>query len=113
MYHAPVSLDVDEQELEPVEIAPEPVGAETGSDRLREAHLLSGQIEARALFAPYFAVTGVGQTKAALDVAGGLPAAMKRYHLARGVGHYGIFNGSKWRSRIAPVVEKWIAGHQG
>ncbi|HEX8216047.1 MAG TPA: EAL domain-containing protein [Allosphingosinicella sp.] len=60
MYHAPVSLDVDEQELEPVEIAPEPIGAETGSDRLREAHLIHGQVEARALFAPYFAITGVG-----------------------------------------------------
>jgi diguanylate cyclase (GGDEF)-like protein/PAS domain S-box-containing protein len=60
MYHAPVSLDVDEQELEQVDIAPEPMGAETGSERLREAHLLQGQIEARALFAPYFAITGVG-----------------------------------------------------
>ncbi|HEY0114767.1 MAG TPA: hypothetical protein VGB54_03500, partial [Allosphingosinicella sp.] len=26
-------------------------------------------------------------------------------------GHYGIFNGSKWRDRIAPVVEQWIAAH--
>ncbi|HLL59550.1 MAG TPA: hypothetical protein VK391_06640, partial [Allosphingosinicella sp.] len=30
---------------------------------------------------------------------------------AKGVGHYGIFNGSKWRERIAPVVEKWIEAH--
>ncbi|HYJ29933.1 MAG TPA: hypothetical protein VEW25_06285, partial [Allosphingosinicella sp.] len=59
MYHAPVSLDVDEQELEGVDVAPEPNGAETGSERLHEAHLLHGQIEARALFAPYFAITGV------------------------------------------------------
>ena len=36
---------------------------------------------------------------------------MKRYHLAEGVGHYGIFHGSKWRNRIAPVVEDWIARH--
>ena len=36
---------------------------------------------------------------------------MKQYHLAKGVGHYGIFNGSKWRERIAPVVEDWIAKH--
>ena len=60
MYHAPVPLDVDEQEFESSELAPEPVGAETGSDRLREAHLLHGQVEARALFAPYFAIVGVG-----------------------------------------------------
>ncbi|HKR25012.1 MAG TPA: polyhydroxyalkanoate depolymerase [Allosphingosinicella sp.] len=56
-------------------------------------------------------ISGVGQTRAALDIATGLPSKLKRYHLARGVGHYGIFNGSKWRSRIAPVVEQWIAKH--
>ncbi len=56
-------------------------------------------------------ISGVGQTKAALTIATGLPARMKRYHLAKSVGHYGIFNGSKWRNRIAPVVEDWIARH--
>jgi poly(3-hydroxybutyrate) depolymerase len=56
-------------------------------------------------------ISGIGQTKAALDLAGHLPAAMKRYHLAVDVGHYGIFNGSKWRTRIAPVVEDWIRAH--
>ena len=56
-------------------------------------------------------ISGVGQTKAALDISTGLPAKLKRYHLAKGVGHYGIFHGSKWRNRIAPVVEDWIAKH--
>ena len=56
-------------------------------------------------------ISGIGQTKAALTIATGLPAKMKHYYLARGVGHYGIFNGSKWRKSIAPVVEKWIAAH--
>ena len=56
-------------------------------------------------------ISGVGQTKAALDISTRLPARMKRYYLARGVGHYGIFNGSKWRNLIAPVVEDWIARH--
>lgn len=58
-------------------------------------------------------ISGVGQTRAALDISTGLPKALKRYHLAQGVGHYGIFNGSKWRDRIAPVVEQWIAAHDG
>jgi poly(3-hydroxybutyrate) depolymerase len=58
-------------------------------------------------------ISGIGQTKAALKISKNLPAAMKHYHLAEGVGHYGIFNGSKWRTRIAPVVEKWIAAHDG
>jgi len=56
-------------------------------------------------------ISGIGQTKAALDISTGLLADMKRYHLAKGVGHYGIFNGSKWRNQIAPVLEQWIADH--
>ena len=58
-------------------------------------------------------ISGIGQTKAALDISTSLPGEMKQYHLAQGVGHYGIFNGSKWRNRIAPVVESWIAAHDG
>ncbi len=56
-------------------------------------------------------ISGVGQTKAALTLATKLPAANKKYFLAEEVGHYGIFNGGKWRDRIAPVVEDWIAKH--
>ena len=56
-------------------------------------------------------ISGLGQTKAALDIATNLPDAMKRYYVAEGAGHYGIFNGSKWRTKIAPVVEEWMAAH--
>jgi poly(3-hydroxybutyrate) depolymerase len=56
-------------------------------------------------------ISGLGQTRAALTIATSLPDAQKRYHMAPSVGHYGIFNGSKWRERIAPVVEQWIAQH--
>ncbi len=56
-------------------------------------------------------ISGIGQTKAALDLAPKLPAAKKQYYVAQGAGHYGIFNGSKWRTKIAPVVEAWIAKH--
>jgi poly(3-hydroxybutyrate) depolymerase len=56
-------------------------------------------------------ISGLGQTKAALDLATGLPAASKKYLMAKGVGHYGIFNGRKWREQIAPVVESFIAKH--
>jgi poly(3-hydroxybutyrate) depolymerase len=58
-------------------------------------------------------ISGIGQTRAALDLAEHLPAAQKKYYLAKEVGHYGIFNGSKWRKRIAPVVEDWIRAHGG
>jgi len=56
-------------------------------------------------------ISGIGQTKAALDLAAKLPASRKQYHLAKDVGHYGIFNGRKWREQIAPVVEKFIAAN--
>ncbi len=56
-------------------------------------------------------ISGIGQTKAALHLTPNLAAARKKYHLAPEVGHYGIFNGSKWRNLIAPVVEDWMAQH--
>jgi poly(3-hydroxybutyrate) depolymerase len=56
-------------------------------------------------------ISGLGQTKAALTLATALPSRMKKYHMAPGAGHYGIFNGTKWRTKIAPVVEDWIAAH--
>ena len=56
-------------------------------------------------------ISGIGQTRAALDLATGLAKGKKRYLLAEGAGHYGIFNGSRWRDKIAPVVEDFIARH--
>lgn len=56
-------------------------------------------------------ISGIGQTRAALDLTTALPEKYKKYMLAKNVGHYGIFNGSKWRGLIAPVVEEWIATH--
>lgn len=57
-------------------------------------------------------ISGIGQTRAALKLASGLADARKRYLLAEGAGHYGIFNGSRWRDRIAPAVEDWIAANR-
>ena len=56
-------------------------------------------------------ISGLGQTKAALTIATKLPKTKKQYFMARDVGHYGIFNGRKWREQIAPVVEKFIAAN--
>jgi poly(3-hydroxybutyrate) depolymerase len=56
-------------------------------------------------------ISGIGQTKAALEITTRLPADQKQYFLARDVGHYGIFNGRKWRENIAPVVEKFVHAH--
>ena len=56
-------------------------------------------------------ISGLGQTKAALTIATGLDKGLKKYHMAKSVGHYGIFNGRRWREQIAPVVDAWIAQH--
>ena len=56
-------------------------------------------------------ISGLGQTKAALDIATKLPKDKKQYFMAREVGHYGIFNGRKWREKIAPVMEKFVAAN--
>lgn len=58
-------------------------------------------------------ISGVGQTKAALTIAKSLPADKKKYAMIKGVGHYGIFNGKKWREEIAPTVEAWIRANGG
>ena len=57
-------------------------------------------------------VCGVGQTTDALKIATKLPKAHKKYHLAPEVGHYDIFNGSKWRDNIAPVAEDIFDGRK-
>src|SRR5260221_9001537 len=54
-------------------------------------------------------ISGLGQTKPAPDIATNLPSAKRQYFFAADVGHYGIFNGRKWREKIAPVLDKCIA----
>jgi poly(3-hydroxybutyrate) depolymerase len=54
-------------------------------------------------------ISGVGQTCAANDLCVNIPDSRKRYYLARGVGHYGVFNGSRFRNEIAPRIREFIA----
>ena len=69
MYHAPVSADAPTQDAPIVELSDEEVAYDDGNHRLREAHLQNGQAEVSALFAPYFAIAGLGS---ALLVAWGM-----------------------------------------
>jgi poly(3-hydroxybutyrate) depolymerase len=54
-------------------------------------------------------ISGVGQTHAANDLCVNIPESRKHYHLAKGVGHYGVFNGSRFRNEIAPRIREFIA----
>ena len=55
-------------------------------------------------------ISGVGQTYAANELCVNIPETKKQYYLALGVGHYGVFNGSRFRKEIAPRVHNFIAG---
>ncbi len=55
-------------------------------------------------------ISGVGQTRAANELCVNIPESRKHYHLAKGVGHYGVFNGSRFRNEIAPRIREFIAG---
>jgi poly(3-hydroxybutyrate) depolymerase len=50
-----------------------------------------------------------GQTAAAHDLCTGLPAGRRHHHLQDGVGHYGVFAGSRWESEIYPVLRDVVA----
>jgi poly(3-hydroxybutyrate) depolymerase len=55
-------------------------------------------------------ISGVGQTCAANELCVNIPESRKQYYLAKGVGHYGVFNGSRFRKDIAPRIREFIAG---
>jgi poly(3-hydroxybutyrate) depolymerase len=53
-------------------------------------------------------ISGVGQTKAAHTLCVNIPADNKVHYLQPKVGHYGVFNGSRFRSEIAPRILDFI-----
>jgi poly(3-hydroxybutyrate) depolymerase len=56
-------------------------------------------------------ITGLEQTKAAINLCTSIPKERKEYHLQIGVGHYGLFNGSKFRSNIVPLIKEFTYRH--
>ncbi len=53
-------------------------------------------------------ITGRGQTVTALDLTPNLSPAKKEHHLQAGVGHYGVFNGTRYRMEIAPRIKTFM-----
>ncbi|TMJ39452.1 MAG: polyhydroxyalkanoate depolymerase, partial [Alphaproteobacteria bacterium] len=49
-------------------------------------------------------ISGVGQTEAAHDLCSSLAAGKKLHLLQKGVGHYGVFNGSRFRADAVPRI---------
>ena len=53
-------------------------------------------------------ISGVGQTEAAQDLCRNLPREKKLHHLQKGIGHYGVFNGSRFRKEIVPRIVEFV-----
>lgn len=57
-------------------------------------------------------ISGIGQTEAAQTLCSRLPDGLRAHHLQPGVGHYGVFNGRRFRLEILPEIRAFIRAHQ-
>ena len=53
-------------------------------------------------------ICAVGQTVAAHDLCSKLRPYLKRHHMQAGVGHYGVFSGTRWEKQIYPILKNVI-----
>jgi poly(3-hydroxybutyrate) depolymerase len=76
-------------------------GQKVRPERIRRTALLTVEGERDDICA-------IGQTMAALDLCTGIRISQKRHHLQTGVGHYGVFSGSRWAREVYPKVRAMI-----
>ena len=57
-------------------------------------------------------ITGLGQTEAAHRLVTNLPKSLREHYEQKKVGHYGVFNGSRWREQIQPRIAGFIDAHR-
>lgn len=53
-------------------------------------------------------ISGIGQTQAAHALCSGLPEDMKVDYVQPGVGHYGVFSGTRFRTEIQPRMQDFM-----
>ncbi|PWW00502.1 poly(3-hydroxybutyrate) depolymerase [Hoeflea marina] len=56
-------------------------------------------------------ISGLGQTEAAHTICSNIPQDMRHHYVQPDVGHYGVFNGSRFRSEIAPRILDFMRTH--
>src|SRR5262245_28760244 len=56
-------------------------------------------------------ISGIGQTQAAHEICANIPAAMRQDYVQPGVGHYGVFNGRRFRTEIYPRMREFMRIH--
>lgn len=83
-----------------------------GTWRVREELVDPSQIKATALMTlegELDDISGAGQTHSAQELCSGIPEALRERWTAPGVGHYGVFSGSKFEAQVAPRIAAFIA----
>lgn len=58
-------------------------------------------------------ISGLGQTRAAHKLCTGVPQEDRKHITVQGAGHYGIFSGRRWRTKVYPQVRDFIARYAG
>ncbi|PBB31335.1 polyhydroxyalkanoate depolymerase [Mesorhizobium sp. M1A.F.Ca.IN.020.06.1.1] len=56
-------------------------------------------------------ISGLGQTQAAHELCVNVPADRQAHYMQPAVGHYGVFNGSRFRSEIVPRILDFISSY--
>ncbi len=56
-------------------------------------------------------MVALGVTEAAHELCTSLPQQLREHYIQQGVGHYGVFSGSRYRDEVAPRIKSFIAQH--
>jgi poly(3-hydroxybutyrate) depolymerase len=54
-------------------------------------------------------ISGLGQTEATHELCSSIPQSRRVHYVQKGVGHYGVFNGSRFRSEIVPRISDFMS----
>jgi poly(3-hydroxybutyrate) depolymerase len=57
-------------------------------------------------------ISGLGQTEATHGICTSIPDHRRVHYVQKGVGHYGVFNGSRFRSEIVPRINDFMMSAQ-
>jgi poly(3-hydroxybutyrate) depolymerase len=57
-------------------------------------------------------ISGLGQTEATHELCSSIPAHRRVHYVQPGVGHYGVFNGSRFKSEIVPRINDFMMSAQ-
>ena len=53
-------------------------------------------------------ISGLGQTEATHGLCTSIPDHRRVHYVQKGVGHYGVFNGSRFRAEIVPRISDFM-----